>query len=413
MKRDFERIFDLLKESRYTHIVIWGLFTARDWPLDIQQSVSPARRKAVGDLLSSAHRRGLKVLSGLGVYSWGFDEIIRQRPHLARGNVHAMCPRVPEGRRWMEKVVDFELSRFDLDGVQMQSADLGRCSCQECAKQGNVEFHAALNDETATYIRSRWREKLIVSCNWGVSFKDPKDIRHLARMGRNLDVLTDYDASARGHTRRLIRSLPCVYATLAGLNLWPPQWWKRTKWFLPVTVTNAPYLKRLYADGGRGAEQFCNTLANPSDEVSARFAGKLLHDIKADPVKLLSESVEQTFETKTGAALEAVSEACLVAENGYFKKAGQALGPGWCSKKQTPANLFFLNNGLFPARDGGEYARYLYSMNRPQLAVYEREMKKCLRALLSARGGVGRRERWAMACQCAKTVLKDIAHARK
>src|SRR5262249_32632044 len=74
---DYRRAFAAMKRLGYNAIVIWGFYVARNWPLDITSAVSAERGALVGRLIDAAHEQGIRVYTGLGVYSWGFDEIIR------------------------------------------------------------------------------------------------------------------------------------------------------------------------------------------------------------------------------------------------------------------------------------------------------------------------------------------------
>ena len=138
---DYSRTFDLMKDLGFNEISIWGLYVARSWPIDIESAVAPARGARVEKLIDEAHKRGIRVLSGLGVYSWGFDEIIHVHPDLSRGNGQAMCASLPAAWEWMRKVIDFVFSRFPIDGVSMQSADQGRCRCEQCKAHTDAEYH--------------------------------------------------------------------------------------------------------------------------------------------------------------------------------------------------------------------------------------------------------------------------------
>src|SRR5690242_2535989 len=96
MQADYERAFALQARWGLDHIIIWGIFVGRAWPLDMERPVPPPRMAAARRLIEAAHRHGVKVLAGLGVYSWGFEEIIRARPDLSAGNPRALCASNPE-----------------------------------------------------------------------------------------------------------------------------------------------------------------------------------------------------------------------------------------------------------------------------------------------------------------------------
>ena len=395
---DFHEIFDLCKQVGFDKMVIWGLFVSRRWPVPLHRAIDVQRRKQVQELLDAAHERGIQILSGLGVYSWGFEEIIERFPEVSKDNPRAMCASEPEAEKWMQQVVDFVLSDLDLDGVQMQSADQGRCKCRECQKWGDVEYHAMLNDNTAQYIRSKWQDKVIAVNNWGLSFANPDDIPHLQRMTRAVDALIDYNNSAGAYRKQLIDSLDCAYGTLAGISVGPPQRWERTKWFLPTTTTNVPYLRGLYDDGGRAVEQFTVALSNPGGEVALRFSGKMLSDVSRSPDAVLREAIEECFEPEDSATTDGLMEVFQRAENGFFQKAGQDYGS---------VGLFYIDGGLFPGEEG-DRERYLLRMSADSLKSYEREIRVALSELERIKGGVGKLSKLERVRQSLNTVLSDI-----
>ncbi len=154
--KDYQESFVAMRRLGFNEISVWGLYVSRAWPVDIASSVTRERGALVEKLIESAHHQGIRVYSGLGVYSWGFDEIIRAHPKLSRGNANAMCASEAESWRWMQKVLDFVFQRFEIDGVSLQSADQGRCRCEQCKAFTDAEYHALLNVRVSEYIRSRW-----------------------------------------------------------------------------------------------------------------------------------------------------------------------------------------------------------------------------------------------------------------
>jgi len=396
--RDFDEFFQLCQHTGFNYIVIWGLFVSRNWPVQLEKSIDDERRKQVQSLLDSAHKRGIKILSGLGVYSWGFEEIIQNFPNLSKGNPRAMCASESDSEKWMQKVVDFIFSQFDLDGVQMQSADQGRCNCQECQKWGNVEYHALLNHNTTGYIRSKWDNKTIVINNWGVSFATRDDIPYIQKMSKSVDAIIDYNCSAMAHRKELIKGLDCAYGTLAGVSVGPPQRWERTKWFLPATFTNVPYLKSLYNDGGRGIEQFTVALSNPCGEVTLRFMGKVISDINKSPESALRESIQECFHPVSSSVADGMAEVFQIAENGFFKVAEQNYGH---------VGLFYIDGGLFPGKEG-DVEKYLLKMSKDSLNKYEGEIKKAFKLSEKLGYNVGNPGKWELVTKSLNTVLKDI-----
>jgi len=158
--RDYRATFRLMKQLGFEDLCIWGLYVSQSWPVDIRSAVTPERAMLVEKLISGARANGIRIVSGLGVYSWGFQEILKANPHLAKtAKKRAMCGSEEESWEWMGKVIDYVFTRFPIDGVSMQSADQGRCDCDKCKRFTATEYHAMLNIRCAKYIRSRWPGK--------------------------------------------------------------------------------------------------------------------------------------------------------------------------------------------------------------------------------------------------------------
>lgn len=322
---DYRETFDLMRRLGMNEIVIWGLYVSNNWPLNIVSAVPiPDRRGLlVEQLITLAHERGIKVLSGLGVYSWGFAKIIRANRKLMGTNMNAMCASQPESHAWMQRVVDFVFARFPIDGVSMQSADQGRCSCAQCRRLSDAEYHADLNIRTAEYIRSKYPGKIIGMSNWGLPFKREKDKEALVRMSRALDYLIDHDNSAQsargGYRRELIGGLACAFGTSGGPVVEPPQHWERNRWFLPTGRRVHQHLQKLAEDGGRACEFFFHILANPSSELTWHIAARTLANPALPLDKILAAVIEELYQPKDAAARDALAQWMLDMEEAYFR----------------------------------------------------------------------------------------------
>jgi len=321
--QDYRGTFGLMKRVGFNEVVIWGLYTANHWPLDLKSAVPAERGQRVEQLIVSAHEHGIRVLSGLGTYSWGFAEIIKANPRLNGGNANAMCPSEPESHAWMERVLDFVFTRFAIDGVSMQSADQGRCQCARCAGLGDAEYHAALLARTADTIHSKWPGKTVGMSNWGVSFGNPRDRETFAKMSRSLDYLIDYNDSARwggpNYRREFIASLGCAFGTTGGPVAEPPQHWARDRWFLPTCRRVHAHLRMLYADGGRACEFFYHILANPSSELTWHVAGRTLAAPNEPLEKHLHAAIDELYQPRAAATREALGRFFLDAEEAYLR----------------------------------------------------------------------------------------------
>jgi hypothetical protein len=327
--RDYSETFDLMRQLDLENLCVWGLYVSRAWPADLASAVPVGRGRNVEKLIGAAHAKGIRVLSGLGVYSWGFDEILRAHPHLMKGNGHAMCGSQEESWEWMRRVIDFVFTRFPIDGVSMQSADQGRCPCDRCRRYSDTEYHARLNIRCARYIRSRWPNKTVAVSGWGMRFEDPESLPHLAALGGDIDYLIDVRDSSRrrdpGLRKRLIQALPCAFGTLGGPQVEPPQHWSRDRWFLPTIRAAGTHLEELYRDGGQACEWFYHILANPGCEITTWVAGRTLADPGTSWQKHLAASIEAIYGA-TPSVRDALAEAFLAAEDAYCRY----LPPGFC-----------------------------------------------------------------------------------
>lgn len=321
--RDYNESFQVMQKLGFNEISIWGLYVAYDWPLDIKSAVNPRRGAMVEKLIDVAHQRGIRVYSGLGVYCCGFDEIIKANPRLSKGNQRVMCASQPESWKWMEKVVDFVFERFPIDGVSMQSADQGRCNCDQCGTYSDAEYHALVNVRTSEYVRSHWPRKTIGINSWGLRFEEPDTLPSLVKISQKADYLIDvHDSSrkrARDYRKKIIETLACDFGTLGGPQVEPPQHWDRDRWFLPALRRAGEHLQQLSEEGGRACEYFFHILANPGDELSFWLAGRTMSDPASPWKKHLISSVEELYPGSKITTRDALVELFLDAEEAYFK----------------------------------------------------------------------------------------------
>src|SRR5437762_13882113 len=99
--RSLLRIMELQSKAGYNLFDVWGLFATYGWPVDITSAVDKERRKRINTVLKAAKERGIKLVLGLGTYSWGYDKIIAADPAVRGKNAdgsphaHAMCDANP------------------------------------------------------------------------------------------------------------------------------------------------------------------------------------------------------------------------------------------------------------------------------------------------------------------------------
>jgi hypothetical protein len=323
LMEDYRRTFVAMKRLGYNAIVIWGFYVSRSWPLDIPSAVPANRGALVAKLIDVAHEYGIRVYTGLGVYSWGFEEIIRANPGLSRGNPSALCASQPESWDWMRKVIDFAMTRFPVDGVSLQSADQGRCNCEKCRRWSDTEYHTRLDIRVSEYIRSHWPGKTVGVSGWGMRFDDPASLPALVELSKSIDYLIDVRDSARQRDpswrRKLIGELACSFGTLGGPQVEPPQHLARDRWFLPTVRRGSEHIAELFGEGGRACEYFFHILDNPGDEVSFWVAGKMLSDPLTPWRRHLAASIEELYGTSRRPVVEALSEIFIRAEDAYVR----------------------------------------------------------------------------------------------
>jgi hypothetical protein len=427
---DFEATVRLLKQAGYTALDVFGLLTNHDWPLQIETVIDVPRKHQVDALIETAHRYDIEIIYGLGVYSWGFDTIIRNDPGARGTNPSAMCGSKQGSRDWMHKVIDFVAANFDVDGYHLEVADQGRCTCPDCSRETHLEYYCRLNRETADYIRGRYPGKLLLVNTsgympWG-DFVRPEDFPVLNEMGRSIDVLIDGGNHGlfihEDFRRQFVEGFPCHYGTSGGFWVYPPQRWDRQRWFLPYLQSDAVHLKRLHGDGSRSCELYLGPLVNPSTEINVFCNGRLLEDVRREPADNLGEAIEVLYRPKSQAEGDRLAEIFLRAEAAFFASWTPRRNWGlpapytdgieglfeWSEKhpeRAVPGELFL--EPLLGSEPG--FPVYLsVHMTREGRRRYRRELQE-LRKMASALGrgfrDDGRIERIG---RCLDNVLRDL-----
>ncbi len=271
------RTMDLQAKSGYNMFDLFGLFAAFGWPVDIVSAVDEDRDRRVRRIMKAARERGIKVIYGLGVYSWGFDKIIEHDPAVKGPNPHAMCGSHEESWEWQQKIIDF-IMRYDFDGYHLEASDLGRCTCAECMKRWpvNAAYYNVITGRSADYIRSKAPDKYIAAItiswtDWNKGFTE-EDKNGLVELSRKVDSILDqghHGTFIKAPDRKVfIQRLHCRYGTSGGFWVYPPFRCHRLRWFLPYTKKTGTEIKQLYADGGRTVLYYQGPVNNPGVEVN-------------------------------------------------------------------------------------------------------------------------------------------------
>ena len=321
------RTMELQARSGYNMFDLFGLFAAWGWPVDIISAVDKERDARVRRIMKAARSLGIKLVYGLGVYSWGFDKIIQHDAAVRGPNEHAMCAQKEESWEWQKKIIDFIL-RYDFDGYHLEASDLGRCTCEACMKRWPVQatYYNHITGRCADYIRKQVPGKYIAAitiswADWNTGFTE-EDKANLVELSKKVDSILD-----QGHHGQYIKQperkafvdrLHCRFGTSGGFWVYPPFRCHRQRWFLPYTKKTGSHIQQLYADGGRTVLYYQGPVTNPGVEVNIAFGGKIMSNVDRDVADVLSEVVEELYQPKTTAAHKKLVETFLLAESAYF-----------------------------------------------------------------------------------------------
>lgn len=332
--RDYTDLFRVARDWGYNGITIWGLYVDHAWPVDLESCITPQRRRIIDAILEEGRRQGIAVYSGLGVYTWGFEEIIRAHPEVARNegrwcwgrfvesNGVAMCYHQPAAREWMRRIIDFAVKKIGVAGLGFQSADQGRCYCSQCKQLGHMQYHALVNAEAAAYVRRHHPHVKLSVSGWGMNFNEEADFPYLKEMAQHLDFITDVSDQAADKggdfRRKLVQYLPCAFGSLGGAVVVPPQRWERDRWFLPHAQLTGSNIRHLALDGGRAFEFFAGPMNNPQYDIMTRCVGRLLTHPDDAVERALGLAVEDVLVPETSAVRDSLVQWLLDVERAYF-----------------------------------------------------------------------------------------------
>jgi len=357
------RAFDVQAEAGFNLLDNFGLFATTSYPLDVTSAFAdPQRRGRVQGLVAEARKRGLKTLFGMGLFTWGFDEIIRQDPEVCgkdrsgKPHPHAMCGAKEKAWKYAEKILDCALGELDFAGVHLESADLGWCQCPECGgKYGTVGYNVRLNVRAADYIKRKWPDKLVtcIPINWlsdsGREHFNAEERAQLVELSKHIDCFMDQGWRgtfiADAERKDFIRQLHCAYGTSAGLWLYHSVRVDRTSYFLPYARRTGQAIRAHYDDGARACMFYQGPMVNPAVEINTAVGGRMLVRPERSPEDALAEAIGVCYKPKTPAAHQKLVEIFLRAEDAYF---GQ-----WDAKrfrevhKAQPPGEFKINDGLW------------------------------------------------------------------
>jgi len=402
---DYRKYIDEAVKWGFNTFTVWGFFVDHSWPVNITDCY-PQRKRYVDQILEHADKCGMRMITGLGVYSWGFEKLIKQNPALKRSamkrnwgnlreNNEAMCYHSPEARDVMAQVVDFVISS-GVGGVGMQAADQGRCICPDCSQYPDTAYYAEVCTHTAKYIRSINPDMLLSVSGWGMSLADDRDALH--RLGQTVDYITDVTGSAGQPGSQMRKSLyadmPCAVGSVGGVVVVPPHGWDRLRWFFPHIRVNGEHVRELHRDGGRAMEYFTGVLCNPADELTLKAVGYLLKNPECTVEDAAATAAADVFETANDKTASEIAGLMLLAEDTYFD---------WVA---APKNGEFDLEPL-TAVDPGEP---IYLLNKPakSLKVYADTLRDIESSLYKLSSSVSKNEVMERCLISIQNTIKDI-----
>ncbi len=323
---DYDKTLDFMAARGLNEITLWGLFTAKSWEPVIENTIDADRKALINTWVNKAHSRGIKVLSGMGVFSWGFSKIMDANPSVRCScNAEAMDPSNTDSWTWQNKVVDYIMNNFSFDGISMQSADLGRCNCGDYAKYGDIEYHSIINNKVAAYIKSKNTNYIVGISGWGMNFSNASDINFMKTMTTHVDYLIDVEETAlrnsRTHRQNIVNAIsPCKFGSIGSPNIEPIQVLERDRYFIPTYYRASSRLKDLFADGGRACETYFRERGNPGDAVTSDVLGAIESNVSAD-ISTTAQSILSVFSPVDNSALTDLEKLFKDAEDAYFNNA--------------------------------------------------------------------------------------------
>ena len=398
---DYVDAIDFLQRDGFNEITIWGLFTNKFWEPEVDKTIDAKRKVLVNDIISRAHQRKLKVLCGMGIYSWGFDKIISQDPSVkCTCNPEVMDYFQPRSWEWQQKVLDWVMDNFEFDGTSLQSADRGRCKCGASAQYSDLQYNALLIQKTVRYIRMKKSNYIIGISGWGMDFRNPDDITTVKEMTENVDYLIDVGESAllpgKNYRRQLIETIaPCKYGNTAVPNIEPIQALPRNLYFVPTVYHAGKKLKAQYEDGGRACEAYARTRGNPGDEVTGEVIGKILKDPSADITKLLKETIEFIYRPADNKTTSKLAVLFKEAEESFFDN---------IPDEGFDRNIIL----LMPREQQIPQSTYLKLMQPSAREKYKKTMEKIHSQLLEIKHRMGNSEKTELLIQCIENVINEI-----
>lgn len=332
-------------------------------PVDLEGGFSPDRDALIRRVIGQIHDAGMQYVTALGVYSWGFEEVIKAHPELAahrfadpdlrrsgwdddllpyidqfgEANILAtdvLCASREESWDWMRRSIDLQLRNYpEIDGYHIESADQGRCWCVDCRRMSTVEYHTRLAERCGEYLRQVAPEKPIFITNCGADWGSIRALPYVQRLAKYADFVIDYMDSFRlpvlislwgrhsmlDQRREAIAGLPCAYGMALHVR---DGGLPRDRWFQPLPRSIHQGIRESYEIGCRGLEFYsAGPFYNPGTELNIELVGATLLRPLASYDELVGGVLERLYQPRDTAALaelQAIFEdAEVIAAEGY------------------------------------------------------------------------------------------------
>lgn len=395
---DYEETLEFLHRSNMNEITVWGLFTNSSWEPEVENTINHERELIVQDIIRKAHQKKIKILCGLGIYSWGFDKIMEENPGLkCLCNEEVMDFSNPEAWEWQKKVIDYIMDNYDFDGFSMQSADRGGCNCGINSELSPMEYHAILNQKVVNYIRSKNKNFIIGIAGWGMDMGNPADLDVIVNMTKSVDYLIDVGETAlkggNEYRKKLILAIsPCEYGSTGTPNVEPIQALPRNSYFVPTLKRTGQRLKNLYVDGGRACELYYRTRGNPGDEVTVEVLTQILNHPDKNINDCLKETLSSIYQPKDDYTLQELSAVFNEAEDAYFEYA-------------SGGKVIIL---LMPRSLTVPTSQYLKNMSANSLSAYKSTISNLRERTLKLLSKIGNQKKLHLLLVCLENILNEI-----
>jgi hypothetical protein len=192
--RDYKLLIDFMSSHKFNGLIIYGFL--RDGHGGI---------KAAQDLCEYAKRKGIKIIPGVGINSYGGvywegdhkynltnwlrmhpeleAKLIRPQNYYEKHYLPLACPSKKEMLDWNREAIQWLCENFEIGGINFESGDYGICQCEICQKRAKkrrdeymsledmVDQYGALFDAAWSVKKDLW---LICECYFDNIFDSDK-----------------------------------------------------------------------------------------------------------------------------------------------------------------------------------------------------------------------------------------------